>query len=108
MVVLGYTAPPTVTVEGGGTESTAFAILEPAPQGQDGKRDNTAPRAVAAIFVAQRGNGFTSVPSVIIEGGQGFGAKAEAIVKDRAFITEAKELVGGSEDLHSNGFNPSG
>ena len=94
---IGYTSAPVVTIDGGGgTKSTAFAILEPAPKDQNGKPDNNTPRGLAQIIVAQRGNGFTSTPTVTIEGGGGFGAKADAIIQDRAFITEAYELVGGS------------
>ena len=92
----GYTAPPNVIVEGGGIDSSAIAVLEPPPNDADGKPINDAPRGIARIIVTQRGNGYSSAPSVIIEGGGGYGAKGQAIIQDRAFITEARELVGGS------------
>ena len=92
----GYTAPPNVIVEGGGIDSSAIAVLEPPPNGADGNPINDAPRGVGQIIVTQRGNGYSSAPSVIIEGGGGYGAKGQAIIQDRAFITEARELVGGS------------
>ena len=75
----GYTAEPTISVEGGGGGGVvAKPILD---QGK-----------IREIEVVKSGSGFTSVPTVTITGGGGKGAAAKAILS----IVEVKVLKEGS------------
>ena len=66
----GYTAPPSVTFQGGlgGTIAQGTAVLEAA--------------AVASVDVTDVGSGYTSVPSVSFSGGGGSGATANAALSN--------------------------
>ena len=91
----GYTSPPTISiVGGGGNGATAVAsLVPPTPNAQGGPGNPNEPRALGRITLTSSGSGYTTAPDIIIQGGNGNGARGRAIVTDQEIITESYQLI---------------
>lgn len=69
----GYTAAPAVTIHGDGTGATAQAIMTGVVDG-------------AAFNITNGGSNYTKVPDVLLTGGGGSGATADAVLSARGSI----------------------
>jgi hypothetical protein len=93
----GYTSVPTVTISGGGgSGATAVATIRTVPNGFDASGAQLWKTEVGTATLTNPGTGYTSSPTVTLNGGGGTGATAEARLSATRTLTFSNLGAGGA------------